>query len=247
MSNFNTQTGTRPVTNPLSLKRLITALLAVAMILSAYVPVDAATIADLLAPNATIVSGDKVFSNFAWTSNAAGTGTAVAPADVTVLPFSQVVLGELEYGLEFLTPTLNLPGGGGLSATLNYSVTPNIPGRLISDNTLTMVAGGGGGNASIVETPTDAAGLLPLLAAPKTTIWTPFFSNLSVHADYLNPVLAVDVSTQISLANATGPGPQISSFTQTFSQIPEPATAVLAGLAAAGICLFVSRRRRARA
>jgi hypothetical protein len=223
---------------------MVTTFLAVAMVLAAYAPAHAATITDLLSPNATIVSGDKVFSNFTWTSTAAGTGAAINPADVTVSPFSDIVLGELEYGLEFLTPTLSLSGTGAVSAIMGYTVTPNIPGRLISDNTLTMVAGGNGGNAVITETPTDAAGLLPLLAAPKITIWQPFFSILDVHADYLNPVLSVDVRTEISLSNAGAGGPQISQFTQTFSQIPEPASVVMAGLAITGLGLVGTRRRR---
>jgi hypothetical protein len=236
------------------MKKLLTSCSAIIFILSAVAQVHAIpnpgnNLTNLLVPGATITSGDKVFSNFTWTSSAAGSGTAVSSNDVAVVPFSHVVLGELEYGLQFFTPTFALPAGGGLSGTLGYTVTPNIPGRLISDNTLTMVSAVtfGNGNASITETATQSGTGVPL--ASKTTIDQGIvipnvLPILFVHADYPTPVLSVDVNTQLSLANAVGqPGPAIRSFTQTFSQVPEPATLGLAGLAVLGLVGFARLRK----
>lgn len=213
---------------------------------------SAVTMFDLLSPGTTITSGDKVFSNFSWTSSAAGAGTAIDPADVTVSPFSQVVFGGLEYGLEFRTPTASLSGQGGLSATMTYTVTPNIPGRLISDNTLTMsstVAASLGGDLLLLESAAESGTGLPLatkLTVDEGIVIPNVLPILFVHEEYPIPVASADVHTQISLGWAgggTGPGPQLHSFAQTFSQIPEPATmglALMCGLF--GAAVFLRRR-----
>ena len=201
---------------------------------------SAVTIFDLLTPGETITSGDKVFSNFTWTSG------AVDPADVTVNPFSQVVSGGLEYGLEFVTPTLFTTGfGSSVEATMNYTVTPNVPGRLISDNTLTMdstVGSSLGGNATILENATQTG--TGLLLAAKANFDNGSSSPiLFEHVEYPIAVVSADVNTLITLNGGALGDPRIHKFAQTFSQIPEPATmglALMGGLF--GTAVFLRRR-----
>ena len=200
---------------------------------------SAVTISDLLIPGTTITSGDKVFSNFTWTSG------EVDPADVTVNPFSQTVFGGLEYGLEFLTPTVSTTGfGSSVVATMNYTVTPNVPGRLISDNTLTMNSTVGfpaGGNATISEIATQTG--TGLLLAAKANADNGNSAILFEHVEYPIAVVSADVNTLITLNGGALSGPRISSFAQTFSQIPEPATmglALMGGLF--GTAVFLRRR-----
>jgi hypothetical protein len=189
-------------------------------------------LSDLLVPEATITSGDKLFSDFQnWEST-------VNASDVTVSAYQNPT--NFEYGLEFTSGALKLDSAGGLSASFDYIVQPTLLGYLISDNTLTMTGTGDGG-IYIFETAKDAAD--GTILASKLTYLQSGGGITTDHMVYTNPVAAVHVYKTINLAWAGGAaaaGPSLTAFTQTFSQVPEPATIALLGLGS----LTLLRRRK---
>ena len=218
------------------MKRLITICLVVGIILAVCVPAQATLLSDLLVPGATITSGDKLFSNF---QNWAVEGGNVNAADVTVSAYQNLI--NLEYGLEFTSGALKLDSAGGLNVSFDYIVQSTLPGYLISDNTLTSMGTAGSGGIWILEYAKDAEDETKTLASKLNTLQETF-EITTAHVVYTNPVVAVHVYTEINLSweGGAAAGPSLTEFTQTFSQVPEPATITLLGLA--GVIML--RRRR---
>ena len=220
------------------MKRLITICCVVGIILAVCVPAQATLLlSDLLVEGATITSGDKLFSNFQnFNSSAAGSGALpVIPADVTVSAYQN--LTNLEYGLLFQSTKFVVASSTGISSqstSFEYIVQPTLPGYLISDNTLTMVGTVIAGSITISETAKSWPDETPL--ATKMTIMMPGISLLTDHVVYPTAVSAVHVYKSISLVNNAS----LAAFTQTFSQVPEPATVALLGIGA----LSLLRKRR---
>jgi hypothetical protein len=153
----------------------------------------------------------------------------------------------LEYGLVFTSNAFSLNSKGSIKATFDYSVEPTTSGLLISDNTLTMTATGNG-NVTILETANDAADETELAEKDTFIYWSggvKYEQDYS-HADYEYPVADVHVYSQINLSwnGTTSPGPSLTQFTQTFSQVPEPGTLVLLGMGGLTALAYVWRRRR---
>jgi len=219
------------------MKRLITICCVVGIILAVCVPAQATLLlSDLLLPGATITSGDKLFSSFQnFDSSAAGSGALpVSAADVTVSAYQNPT--NLEYGLLFQSTKFVVAGGSisSQSTGFDYIVQPTLPGYLISDNTLTMTGTVTAGSITIAETAKSWPDETPL--AYKMTILMPYYSDISDHEVYPTAVSAVHVYKSISLVTNAS----LTSFTQTFSQVPEPATIALLGLGS----LSLLRRRK---
>jgi hypothetical protein len=221
------------------MKKLITICLVVVTILAVCVPVQATpvlttTLANLL-QGQTIISGDKLFSDFhGWET------TSVNPAAILVSAYQDPTNGE--FGLKFTSDDLFLSSGGGLTAQFDFLVQPTIAGNLISDNTLTMT-GSGNGVIYLSETATDARDESIQLAFKNNYIMgMGTVQKLYDHEEYTVPTQIVHVSKyiQIDWAGSTAPGPRLTEFTQTFSQIPEPATICMLGLGA----LSLIRRKK---
>ena len=218
------------------MKKLMT-ICAVAILLAmpATVWASITTLDDLL-EGGPITSGDKVFSNFrnysSEVSVTSGTALSVNPADVYVTPY-QDTAGD--YGLKFTSDAFTATGGTlGFLTEFDYTVTAGA-GYLICGNTLTMVASAEKGSVTVLETAYEA-GTTDLLATKLTYAMqyvTPVLSDTKI---YTSNVQAVDVHKNISFAMAGGDNATntLTEFTQTFCQIPEPATLgflVLGGLA----------------
>jgi len=218
------------------MKRSMIAVLSLVAVMLAGGVAQAATMADLLVSGATITSGDKLFSNFhGYSSSASGTGALVVnAADVTVSAFQD--LTSLEYGLKFLSTKFVVTGSPASQATgFQYIVSCIEPGYLISDNTLQMT--GTGKMITLTETATDAA-TETILLATKMNYLMSGSGSLYNHQDYAVAVSSAHVATDISVINQS----TLTGFTQTFSQVPEPAT--MAFLALGGIGMLARRRRK---
>lgn len=219
------------------MKKSFAIYLVIGLMLLVGVPAQASllSLADLLVPGATVMSGDKLFSDFGdWET------TSVGPEEIYVSAYQNP--DNLEYGLKFTSDALRLTSGGGLAIEFTFIVTPTLPGYLISDNTLTMT-GSGNGLIYLSETAKDAADETIQLAYKDNYIMgNGLVQKLTDHAIYTVPTLSVLVEKyiQIDWAGSTPPGPQLTEFTQTFSQIPEPATICLLGF---GVLSLLKRRR----
>jgi len=213
------------------MNRLMTICFAVILLL-VTIPAQSMLLSELLVEGATITSGDKLFYGFVnYDSSASAKGESVAgvdPADIIVSAYQNPTNGE--YGLKFQSSKIVITESpSALALSFDYLVRSTLPNYLISDNTLTMEgtisAGNVGVNESATNPETDSQ-----LAYKYTLLQGMYYSKLFDHQTYTTPASVVYVSTSISLNKASGGPNQLTAFTQTFSQVPEPATMVLLGL-----------------
>ncbi len=223
-------------------KLMVICVVAVLMAMSGTVWAGLTTLDDLL-EGGSITSGDKVFSSFrnysSQVSVTSGTALSVNPPDVYVTPY-QDTAGD--YGLKFTSNAFTITGGTLSQLTVfDYTVTAGA-GYLISGNTLAIVATAADGGITVTENAYQAGTGMTNLLATKLALVQPFFSILSDSKTYTSAFPAVDVHKSISLYMAGGNNETntLTEFTQTFSQIPEPAT--LGVLVLGGLAML--RRRR---
>jgi len=194
-----------------------------------------------------IIVDDKLFDEFRVETSATGGGLAPDASGIDVTGVE--IAGEL--GLIF---------NGGWSAGAGQSVRSDIvfrvsvvepflsKGFLITDNSLfsTAITSAGGGVARVGETVLPAD---PLLLVPADPIAAKeIFHDSSIpavklfdHAEFGAGFPEVWIVKQVTVdGSATGQA-HISEFVQTFSQIPEPGSLLLAS---AGGLLLLGRRRR---
>jgi hypothetical protein len=199
------------------------------------------TLADLVNdPTATILVGDKLFSNFTATFTPQGSNTS--PQDMSGIVVTPVTLGN-NFGLEF-QGGLYAGVNSNVDLKLSYNVTVQNPTFVISD--IHLIFNGavtGAGFTSVVETVFTSDGLTGVGQAQVQNPPPVFDANI----DIVPPLNAVKVSKDIFLigsSNPNIPGTATISFTdQVFSQqypggeVPEPSTLLLlgSGLLGAGI------------
>lgn len=205
--------------------------LAIALFGLAPPSVRAASLADLIASNGTIVQGDKLFSNFGYTP----TGEMPLASGVTVTGIG-TGLGTDYIGLRFQGAFSDFfLTAGGSDALITYDVTVTDPNYWITDAHLdsNVSAAAGTGSGTITES------FLP--------VFPPFLTNFSinpgttqVHDDYTwgSGYKTLHVQKDINLLALAG-SVSMSLVDQRYSQsvVPLPATANM-GLALIG-CLGV--------
>ncbi len=210
----------------------------VAGLLAAFTPTAAQadpvvhTLADLLAQGASITSGDKVFTNFAYTR----TGNMPDASAINVIP---TTMGG-NFGLLFQGAFLDLPGGGGSDALISYTVSVAAAFQkqyLITDAHLDAnISAPQGGYGNITDT---------FFTSPEPAL-TVTDKKLSNSLTFL-PLgyTSIDVQKDILLYATTDGSPvTVSAIYQTYSQtpVPEPSTLVLIGTAAFGGLGIIRRR-----
>jgi hypothetical protein len=218
---------------------LVLALAVLAMVpalAAANVTTGIVTLADLLQPGASILAGDKLFFDFdEYHAIATGGATAVDAATVIVAP---IQLGG-EWGLHFQSANFFASTNQTQDTCFQFKVLVTEPNWLISDNTLTMTAAAvGTGRASIAE---NVLAVNNDLLAQNLTFVFPTVGLTVNHKEFPYPVTEIRVAKDIAVVGGTNGTAFISDFTQTFSQIPEPATLSL--LAFGGLAFLIRRRR----
>lgn len=200
-------------------------------------PVAAApiTLADYLVPGTTATVGSTTFSDFALLPPTLNFSTPIAPASVLVTPFGVSAGGP---GLDFVFTANNVAGPlDAFELQVQYRVTnPAITSTQLALNG--AGATGDGAVTGVIESvganpvPPEIAFAIAGLAEPVVGSSFPAVGSLTVQNGFI-----IDGGT-----NGTG---RLASaqFSAAAPDVPEPATAVMAGLLAVGMA--VVRRRGA--
>jgi hypothetical protein len=186
---------------------------------------------ELIDTNGTMVNGDKEFSEFTY----AATGNMPLAENVNVIPFQDA---EGNFGLRFQGGFLDAPDPNDQASDtlITYRVRVTDPERLISGAHLAAnLFAQDGGSATVTET------FLPLFKATDEVLRIP--SGGEVIDSIIFDVPQSDLVVQKNiLMRATVSQVDLSFVDQTFSQVPEPSSAIvwLPGLA----CIVLRSRRR---
>lgn len=189
------------------------------------------TLDQLLIPGNSILCDDKLFDNFGFSSIASGGATPVDPATVAVLCH----FPGAEIGLRFQSGSFFVLSGQTQDSFLEFDVTSTDPQRPMIDNTLEILAGAARGTGRIAIAENLSNGVTKLVFTTSTV------SVLRDHVDF-SPAQSLHVVKDIALAGGANGAALLSDFSQTFSQVPEPASVILLGMG--GVCALWFRRRR---
>ena len=199
----------------------------------------AVTMADYLAlGSGGCQMGDKIFSDFFYQPSSGGDGPAVAASAIFVAPVNP---GSYNPGIVFSSSNWFVSGVNSYyDASIAFNVTVLRGGAPINDATLTMGADAsvsGAGSASIGES-IVAGGGFPELGALDVDATGPLVDHVS-----FAPTSTVEVSKNFFIGTSlTGDGSaRIFSFTENFSEVPEPVGAILIG---SGLLVLGAWRRR---
>jgi hypothetical protein len=187
--------------------------------------------------------GDKIFSNFTFTSSAQGGATAVTAAGVTV----GIITGP-DIGLSF-NASWTASANQTIDSVIGFRVTVISGGPLlIEDFGLAQTSGvTGNGSASVTE---DGCGPAPCTPGPLEVMTFDLGGSNTqrVNETIFSPIGSVQVSKDINVIGGTVPPSLsiISLVSDTFSQtsVPEPLT--FATLGGGLIALGLLRRKSAR-
>lgn len=190
--------------------------------------------------------GDKIFSNFTYTSSAFGGALAVPAAGVTVDTLgpagSGASLANTNIGLQF-NAGWNAGAGATTDSAIGFTVTVVGGATILEDFGLAQTSGvTPNGSASVVENGCGPAPCTPSQLAVMTFDFGG--SDTQRTADTMfTPLGSVQVEKDISVTGGTTGSAQLSLVADTFSQVPEPVSVSLLG---GGLALLgISRWRRA--
>ena len=199
------------------------------------------TMADYVALGSTgCVIGDKLFSNFLYSSSGAGTGVAVPASAVLLAPVGVTTSNPgIVFSSEWDVPGSSPTRTSILDSSFGFTVTVLPGGDLIDDASLTLDAFSrtGTGIATIGESVFAADGFTQL-----------GFMGVSANGQLLAdvtfaPTRTIQVKKDFALVVPRGTTGSIavSAFTENFSEIPEPVGAILIG---SGLLALGAWRRR---
>jgi len=213
---------------------------AAAVLIGTAVPAHATLIGDLGSGEQTITTGDKVFSNF--TCNFTGTNS-LGSCDTLNVVSATDQFGNFGISLQL---NANATSDGSTTSLGDYRITYDVTstaGATITDIHMTFNGSFvGAGSTEVTETVRNSQQTI----VGQISVTNPPL-NLESAADVTGgPYSVLHVLKDIQFGVATGSAGQasISEIGQYVSQIPEPATMALFGLAAMGAAM---RRRRAAA
>ena len=206
----------------------------------------AVTLASLTQANPpSVVNGDKTFTNFTATPTGAGS-FSINTSDIDVIPYTDPTTQDL--GIKFQSastggPIVTAHAGSVADLLIQFDVLVQNPFR-VHDLSLGFSANSpADGHAQVVETAT----FQPLVGSPivvgQATVDIPqapstTFSHIDLTGDVSQYNRLHIVKDVFVLGGATADA-DVVTITQTFSQVPEPASAALLGLGS----LFILRQR----
>jgi hypothetical protein len=213
---------------------------AAAVLIGTAVPAHATLIGDLGSGEQTITTGDKVFSNF--TCNFTGTNS-LGSCDTLNVVSATDQFGNFGISLQL---NANATSDGSTTSLGDYRITYDVTsttGATITDIHMTFNGSFvGAGSTEVTETVrNDQQTIVGQISVTNPPL------NLEAAADVTGgpySVLHVLKDIQFGVPSGSAGQASISEIGQYVSQIPEPATMALFGLAAMGAAM---RRRRAAA
>ncbi len=177
--------------------------------------------------------GDKTFSNFTYSASSGGQATPVAASAITITTINQ---GSNAIGFQFNAPWV-VSNTQSLDSLIGFTVavTGGGPAQI---HDAAVVQGGtsfsGAGVASVSENLSNNVQLLTIDTAGQIVL---------ADSVAFSPIGSVNVTKDIAV-RANGGSASISLVSDTFSQVPEPATLGLLGSGLIGLGLLRHRRRR---
>lgn len=197
--------------------KLIRLLLFVALMMVSCRSYAAVAISDLIETEGSVISGDKMFDQFTFSS----TGDMPPADEVMVDPFTDL---SGNYGIRLFGAFLDYPGGGASDLNVSYRVTALDPDMRISGSTLqgnpTAILSG----SAVITSKIGGQGELKIFDE------TPGSTQLVDSTTFASLLPELDVEVQLT-GEATGEPSAItvSFIDQTFSQsvVPEPASAAV--------------------
>jgi hypothetical protein len=196
------------------------------------VPAKAATLLSMLQPGATIVSGNLEFFNFRNLSQSGN--LSVDPGSISVDPVTDgAPAPATEFGIRFSSALWRLTAPNlAYAFAIDYDVRTVSGLPLITDGTLQLTGSSiPNGSATVSEEVLDQLG--NPLSPPVTN--QVFFGDggidLADHEDFQGgPFTELEIRTDFTMSTGAAVDSRVfaSHFDQTFSQIPESGTALLA-------------------
>lgn len=181
--------------------------------------------------------GDKLFSNFFYQPTHAGEGPAVAASSIFMAPVNPTSYNP---GIVFSSNDWLVSGGVSYyDASISFGVTVLGGGSLIEDATLTMGADAtvsGTGSAAIGESIVAGDGFTPLGALNVDA-----GSGRLVDHVIFAPSSTVEFSKNFRIGTSGAGTARVFSFTENFSEAPEPVGTILIG---SGLLVLGAWRRR---
>jgi hypothetical protein len=209
------------------------------------------TMADYVALGSTGCQiGDKVFYNFFYSSSFGGTAAAVPASAVFLAPVGADTFNPgIAFSGEWNVPGASSAGNSFIDTSLGFTVTVLPGGRSIDDASLTLdaFAQTGTGLATIGETVFAADGFTQLGGRAMTVstngqrLDDVFFASTGTIQVKKNFFVGVPQCAPTGEGCSASGSIAVSSFTENFSEIPEPVGAILIG---SGLLALGAWRRR---
>jgi hypothetical protein len=226
------------------LRRFTFAVAALAALATSQVAnASSATLAELLVPGATLVCGDKIFSNFGR-FNTFGTGGATAPTAAEInVSCNELADGSVE--LVFSSAKWNVNAGQTMDTFFGFQVdvAPGI-GKSIErvEASLLGFSTSGDGNIHLDEAVFGSSSLSPFLGTIGLDTDAPAIVTGGLNIDPVRKSLYI--TKDLALDGGLTGRASISQFSQRFIQTPEPSSVALVGVGATLLLGYGWRRRK---